>query len=131
MSGMVRIAAVTADAEPLTLRIRWRHGDESRVDVSGLVNRFRAYAPLRDAPELFGRVQLGELGADVVWSDGIDMSANTLWRLAREQAGSAAVEADIEKRLADVAAGRSKKFDSDEIVARGKKLLATRNRQFD
>ena len=77
--------------------------------MSGLVNAFRAYAPLRDAPELFGRVQLGELGADVVWPDGIDMSADTLWRLAQEQAGSAALKADLEKGLADVAAGRIKK----------------------
>ncbi len=86
MSAIVRIAAVTVDAEPFTLRIRWRTGDESRVDVSGLVNRFRAYAPL---------------------------------------------EADIKTGLADVAAGRIKKFDRDKIIARGKKLLATRNRQFD
>ena len=84
---MVRIAAVKADAEPLTLRVRWRNGDESCVDVSGLVNAFRAYALLRDAPELFGCVELGELGADVVWPDGIDMSSDTLWRLAQEQSG--------------------------------------------
>jgi len=131
MSSMVRTAAVKADAEPLTLRIRWRNGDETCVDVSGLVNAFRAYAPLRDAPELFGCVELGELGADVVWPDGIDMSADTLWRLAQEQAGSAALKADLEKGLADVAAGRIKKFDKDAIVAPGKKLLTARSRQRD
>jgi len=59
------------------------------------------------------------------------MSADTLWRLAQEQAGSAALKADLEKGLADVAAGQIKKFDKDAIVARGKKLLIARSRQRD
>jgi hypothetical protein len=82
-----RIEAVSADRKPLTLRIRWKNGDESRVDVSGLVNTFRVYEPLRHSPELFEQVQLGEFGTDVVWNDVIDMAADTLWRLAQEQAG--------------------------------------------
>jgi hypothetical protein len=82
-----RIVAVTADKKPLTLRIRWDSGDESRVDVSSLVETFHVYAPLRRSPELFRSVRLGEHGTDVVWSDEIDMSADTLWRLAREQSG--------------------------------------------
>ena len=32
-----RIVSVEADKKPLTLRIRWDKGDESRVDVSGLI----------------------------------------------------------------------------------------------
>jgi DNA-binding XRE family transcriptional regulator len=32
-------------------------------------------------------VRAGEFGADVVWSEDIDLSADTLWRLAQEQAG--------------------------------------------
>ena len=126
MKSLVRIAAVSAEAEPLTLRIRWRHGDESRVDVSALVNAFRVYAPLRHSPELFGGVQLGELGVDVVWGDGIDMSADTLWRLAQEQAGGPALKAEIDKGMADVAAGRIKTFDKDAIIARGRELSAVR-----
>ena len=85
MSVLPGNVAVAADAKPLTLHIRWRNGDESRVDVSALVNAFRVYAPLRNSPDLFGGVQLGEFGADVVWDDDIDMSADTLWRLAPEQ----------------------------------------------
>ncbi|WP_159729234.1 type II toxin-antitoxin system ParD family antitoxin [Methylosinus sp. Ce-a6] len=38
----------------------------------------------------------------------------------------AALKADIDKGLADVAAGRVKKFDADSIIARGRKLLASR-----
>ena len=83
-----RIAAVAADKKPLTLRIRWAKAEESLVDVSGLVETFRVYEPLRHSPDLFSQARLGEHGADVVWSDEIDMSADTLWRLAQEQSGA-------------------------------------------
>ncbi len=39
----------------------------------------------------------------------------------------AALKADIEAGLADVAAGRVKDFDTDKIIARGRKLLADRS----
>ena len=39
----------------------------------------------------------------------------------------AALKADIDKGLADVAAGRVKDFDTDRIIARGRKLLADRS----
>jgi antitoxin ParD1/3/4 len=38
----------------------------------------------------------------------------------------AALKTDIDKGLADVAAGRVKDFDADSIIARGRKLLAGR-----
>ena len=82
-----RIASVAAGKKPLTLLIRWEKGGESRIDVSGLVETFRVYEPLRRSPELFGRVQVGDYGTDVCWPDEIDMVADTLWRLAREQSG--------------------------------------------
>ena len=47
-----RIAAVVVDKKPLTLRIRWDKGDESEVDVSGLIETFRVYEPLRRSPQL-------------------------------------------------------------------------------
>ena len=82
-----RIASVAAGKKPLTLLIRWEKGEESRVDVSGLVETFRVYEPLRRSPNMFARVRVGEHGTDVVWSDEIDMPADTLWRLAQEQTG--------------------------------------------
>src|ERR1700722_5730621 len=39
----------------------------------------------------------------------------------------AALKADIDKGLADVAAGRVKDFDKKKIIERGRKLLATRS----
>jgi hypothetical protein len=56
------------------------------VNVSGPINTYRFYAPLRDNDALFRRVQVGEYGSDIVWPDGLDMSAETLRRLAQEQA---------------------------------------------
>jgi antitoxin ParD1/3/4 len=37
-----------------------------------------------------------------------------------------ALKSDIDKGLADVAAGRVKNFDANRIIARGRKLLASR-----
>ena len=83
-----RIVAVSAGERPNTLRIRWDRGGESLVDVSGLIETFRAYAPLRQSAELFRQVRVGEYGTDIVWSDELDMPADTLWRLAQEQSGA-------------------------------------------
>jgi DNA-binding XRE family transcriptional regulator len=82
-----RIVAVTVDKKPLTLRVRWDNNEESSVDVSGMIETFRIYEPLRRSPKLFRQVRLGEHGTDIVWTDEIDMAADTLWRLAQEQAG--------------------------------------------
>jgi DNA-binding transcriptional regulator YiaG len=85
--NLPRIVSVSVDRKPLSLRIRWVSGEESRVDVSGLVETFRVYAPLRQSTKLFRTVRVGEYGTDVVWNDEIDMSGDTLWRLAQEQSG--------------------------------------------
>lgn len=82
-----RIAAVAPGKAALTLRVRWAHGGENVVDVRGMIGTFRVYAPLRDDPALFRQVRVGEYGTDVVWTDEIDMAADTLWRLAQEQSG--------------------------------------------
>jgi DNA-binding transcriptional regulator YiaG len=82
-----RIVAVAADKKLLTLLVHWNNGDVSQVDVAGLIKKFRVYQPLRHSPELFMRVQVGEYGTDVFWTDEIDMAADTLWRLAQEQSG--------------------------------------------
>ena len=70
------------------LQIRWTTGEETLVDVSGIINSFRFYAPLRESPALFRQVRVGEHGADIVWPGDLDMSNDTLWRLAQEQSGA-------------------------------------------
>ncbi len=83
-----RITRVVAGEQPYTLRIAWDHGGESLVDVSRLIGTFRVYTPLRHDPNLFRQVRVGEYGTDIVWTDELDMSADTLWRLAQEQSGA-------------------------------------------
>lgn len=83
-----RIEAVSPGDRPLTLLVSWEKGAQSLVDVSGMIESYKVYAPLRHAPELFGKVQVGEYGTDIVWPGEIDMSADTLWRLAQEQSGA-------------------------------------------
>lgn len=83
-----RIVAVSAGERPNTLHIHWDRGGESLIDVSGLIETFRVYAPLRQSAELFSQVRVGEYGADIVWSDELGMPADTLWRLAQEQSGA-------------------------------------------
>ncbi len=82
-----RVVKVEADEKPFTLRIDWDNGEAHPVDVSGLIQTFRIYEPLRHSPELFSRVRVGEFGTDIVWTDPMDMSADTLWRLTQEQSG--------------------------------------------
>jgi DNA-binding XRE family transcriptional regulator len=85
--SLPRIEAVEATERPLTLRVRWSHSGETLIDVSGPIGAFRVFEPLRANPALFRSVRLGEHGTDVVWTDEIDMAAETLWRLGQEQAG--------------------------------------------
>jgi DNA-binding XRE family transcriptional regulator len=80
-----RIATVAAIGPGRVLRIAWRGGGESLVDLSETIARLRVFSALRDDPSLFGTVHVGDHGTDVVWTDAIDMSADMLWRLAREQ----------------------------------------------
>lgn len=88
---------MSAAKKPFTLLVRWDRGELSRVDVSGIVNSFRIYEPLRRSPDLFRRVHVGEYGTDIVWTDAIDMSADTLWRLAQEQSGATLSPADFKQ----------------------------------
>jgi len=83
-----RIVSVAPGKKPLMLRVRWETGDDTPVDVSGLINSFRFYAPLRENRGLFRRVRVGEHGTDLVWNGDLDMSNDTLWRLAQEQSGA-------------------------------------------
>jgi DNA-binding XRE family transcriptional regulator len=86
--ALPRIVSVAPGKKPFMLRVRWDTGDDTRVDMSGLINSFRFYAPLRKNPGLFRRVRVGEYGTDLVWNDDLDMSNDTLWRLAQEQSGA-------------------------------------------
>jgi len=67
------------------LAITWRGGAESVVDVSGHLAEYAVFAPLRQDDQLFRGVEIGEWGWCVHWSDDMEISADTLWRLTLEQ----------------------------------------------
>jgi hypothetical protein len=69
---------------PATLEIVWRSGGKLTVDVSRLIKRFKLYAPLRDAI-LFSKAKADPWGHAVNWPGEIDMNADQLYELAREQ----------------------------------------------
>ncbi len=83
-----RLRAVEPAEKPFTLRVQWSHGGENLIDLSGIINTFKVFAPLRTDAELFRQARVGELGTDLVWNDEIDMANDTLWRLAQEQCGA-------------------------------------------
>jgi hypothetical protein len=83
-----RIESVGAVGQGFVLSIAWQDGSTSNVDVGGLINGLKGLASLR-RPGAFRRVRRGEWGWSIAWPGGLDMSAATLWRMAREQAGDA------------------------------------------
>jgi hypothetical protein len=46
-----------------------------------MIENFREYMPLRQSPELFRQVRVGQYGTEIVWTDEIDTAADTSWRL--------------------------------------------------
>ena len=84
MTDIPNIRAVHAD-QGRRLGITWKGGAESVVDVSGHLAEYAVFAPLRQDDELFRAVDVGEWGWCVHWSDDMEISADTLWRLTLEQ----------------------------------------------
>ena len=86
-SGVIFTREPKSSSSDVTLYGDFIFGVQGDDIVSGLVETFRVYEPLRRSPELFGRVRVGDYGTDISWTDEIDMAADTLWRLAQEQSG--------------------------------------------
>ena len=63
----------------------WKGGAESVIDVANQIAKFTVFRPLRANEQLFRQVKPGEWGWCAHWSDEMEMSSETLWRLALEQ----------------------------------------------
>ena len=70
------------------LVIAWKGGAESVVDVSKLLADCAVFARLQDNDDLFNQVTVGEWGWCAHWSDNLEISSDTLWRLALQQGSS-------------------------------------------
>ena len=83
-----RLKDVRAARAPFTLKVAWTDGRKATVDMTGVVHRVKAFAPLRD-PDAFRDVELVAFATGIGWpgTEGdLDYSADSLARLAREQA---------------------------------------------
>lgn len=80
-------------------------------------------------PELAAVVRQAVESGDYASSSEVVRAALRDWKLKRalQLDELAALKADIETGLADVAAGRIKDFNAEKIIARGRKLLAGRS----
>ena len=65
--------------------ILWRGGAESIVDIGAFLAEYAVFAPLRENDEGFCKIEVGEWGWCVHWSDDMEIASDTLWRLALEQ----------------------------------------------
>ena len=71
-----------------TLVVTWKNGAVSPVDIAEHVDRFAIFAPIREGAVPFAAVSVGEHGWNAHWSDDMEISADTLWRLALDQGAS-------------------------------------------
>jgi antitoxin ParD1/3/4 len=80
-------------------------------------------------PELAAVVKQAVATGDYASTSEVVRSALRDWKLKRalQIEELAALKTDIDKGLADIAAGRVKDLDVDRIIARGRKLLADRS----
>jgi len=85
---MPRISEVKA-LDPFWVKVAFESGRQTDIDLSGMVNAFKVYAPLREDEKLFASVRVGEWGWHIKWTKDMDMSAETLMRLHLEQTGEA------------------------------------------
>lgn len=82
-----RIMAVKPVARiPFLLSLRFADGATGQVNLAELVRGKRALATLREPP-MFRRAKPADHGFGVVWPDGIEIGADTLYWLYRRQNG--------------------------------------------
>jgi uncharacterized protein DUF2442 len=81
--GTPNIRAVET-AEDRRLLVTWKGGAGSVVDVTHHLAEYAIFAPLR-SDDAFRKAQVGDWGWCVHWSDDLEISSDTLWRLALEQ----------------------------------------------
>jgi Protein of unknown function (DUF2442)/Helix-turn-helix domain len=81
------IRAIRAD-DAYHLVVTWKGGSECIINVDGLILDYAVFEPLRHNELSFSQVEVGEWGWSAHWSDDMEISSDTLWRLALQQ-GSA------------------------------------------
>ena len=70
----------------LHLIISWSTGENLECNLAATVARYEAFAPFADQ-DLFSKVAVEEWGHGLDWPGGLDMGADQLYQLCRQQAG--------------------------------------------
>jgi DNA-binding transcriptional regulator YiaG len=70
------------------LVVQWKGGAESVIDVGQHLAAYAVFKPLRASNAAFHKVAVGDWGWSAHWSDEMEISSDTLWRLALEQGSS-------------------------------------------
>lgn len=73
-----RIASVAA-LDGCRLLVGFLDGTRREYDLTPLLQRIPAFAPLRTVPGLFGQVSVDPGGCGVSWNDEIDLDCGELW----------------------------------------------------
>jgi hypothetical protein len=84
VSALPNIRAVRAEKDRC-IAVTWKGGEESIIDLSQHLATYAVFAPLRGEDDLFLSARVGEWGWCVHWSEDMEISADTLWRLALQQ----------------------------------------------
>ncbi len=71
---------------PLTLELDWSTRETLRLDLAPVARQYAAFAPLQNAAT-FAAFRVDDWGHALEWPDGLDMGADRLYELSREQAG--------------------------------------------
>jgi hypothetical protein len=86
-----KLASVEPANGPTSISVAWalgsRAGISEIIDLAPMIYTFKILRPLRDNPELFRTVRLGDWGASIVWEGhpDLDIGADALEELASEQ----------------------------------------------
>ena len=98
LERLPRIRRVRPGPKPETLVIDWAGGGRDTVDMTGVIARFKPFAPLADAA-IFASAQPIDNGVGIGWDGGLDYSGSSLMLLAEEQRPMNAAElGDWQKR---------------------------------
>jgi len=74
-----------AKGRDYALVVTWADGSVADVDVTEPIFRLKHFRPLRNR-DRFRKVRVGDWGWAVTWGDGLDLSHERLWALAKAQA---------------------------------------------
>ena len=106
MTDAPNIKAVRPD-EGRSIVVLWRGGAESVVDLAAFLDEYAVFAPLRRDDERFREVEVGEWGWCARWSDDMEISSDTLRRLALEQGAEWLRAWRLKKRMNQSEAARA------------------------